>query len=92
MGFTDQFVVDWFISDDALPSDAAAIGLQGARRLGLYQVKKITQGAMISSQGDAPVPVGAQLDINDFQKVIPGALCSLVTTVTQSDQEGIHLA
>jgi hypothetical protein len=92
MTCADQFVVDWYLFDDAPPTDAAVMVFQGNKRLGLYQVKRVTPGAMILFHGDAPVPVGTRLDIDDFQSLISGALSSLVTTVTRNDYEGIHLA
>jgi hypothetical protein len=91
MAYPGEFVVDWFMSSDNLHSNAAVAVFQGSKGLGIYQVKQIGVRSMTLSQGDIAFPVGTALEIEDFQKLMPGAPSSLPTRVMQNDEVGIHL-
>ncbi len=92
MAYLDAFVVDWFISNDELRSDAAVAVLHKSRKIGLYRVKQVGMDSMTLSHGGISFPVGTQLEVEDYQRLVPRALGPLAAKVVQNDQQGIHIA
>jgi hypothetical protein len=86
-----EFVVDWFISDCDLRSDAAVAVRHKAKKIGLYRVTQLGTGSMILSHGGISFPVGTQLEVEDYQRLVPSVLGPLAARVVENDREGIHL-
>lgn len=65
------------------------------RSIGLYRVNKVKaeERVMVLNHGAISFPVGTLLDVVDFQRLIPQAASSrLSTTVIENDPCGIQLA
>jgi hypothetical protein len=61
--------------------------------IGLYRVSKVEERAMVLNHGAISFPVGTLLDVVDFQRLIPHAVSSrLSTTVVGNNPGGIQLA
>jgi hypothetical protein len=92
MAYAGEFVVDWFISDSDLRSDAAVAVLHKSKKIGLYRVKQVGRDSMTLSHGGISFPVGTQLEVEDYQRLMPCTLSPLAARVVQNDQQGIHIA
>ncbi len=92
MAYLDEFVVDWFMSNDDLRSDAAVAVLHKSKKIGLYRVKQVGTDSMTLSHGGISFPVGTQLEVEDYQRLVPSSLGPLTAKVVQNDQQGIHIA
>jgi hypothetical protein len=92
MAHSGEFVVDWFISTDDLRSDAAVAVLHKSKKIGLYRVKEVGRDSMTLSHGGISFPVGTQLEVEDYQRLMPHTLGPLAARVVQNNQQGIHIA
>jgi hypothetical protein len=92
MAYAGDFVVDWFISDHDLRADAAVAVRHKSKKVGLYRVKQVGRDAMTLSHGGISFPVGTQLEVEDYQRLMPRRLGTLAARVVQNDQQGIHIA
>ncbi|HYP68404.1 MAG TPA: hypothetical protein VEP67_09170, partial [Thiobacillaceae bacterium] len=92
MAYAGEFVVDWFISDTDLRSDAAVAVRHKSKKIGLYRVKEVGRDFMTLSHGGISFPVGTQLEVEDYQRLMPRSPRPLAARVVQNNQQGIHLA
>ena len=92
MAHPGEFVVDWFLSDNDLRSDAAVAVLHKSRKIGLYRVRQLGMDCMTLSHGGISFPVGTQLEVEDYQRLMPSStLGPLAARVVQNDQQGIRI-
>jgi len=80
-----------------VPAEVAGLPIvniwYGGHSIGLYRVNKVEERAMLLNHGAISFPVGTQLDIVDFQRLIPHAASPrLSTTVVENNLSGIQLA
>ena len=92
MTYAGDFVVDWFISTDDLRADAAVAVRHKSKKIGLYRVKEVGQACMTLSHGGISFPVGTQLEVEDYQRLMPRSLGPVNARVVQNDRQGIHIA
>jgi hypothetical protein len=92
MAYPGEFVVDWFISNNDLRCDAAVAVLHKSKKIGLYRVKQVGRYSMTLSHGGISFPVGTQLEVEDYQRLMPRILGPLAARVVQNNQQGIHIA
>ncbi len=65
----------------------------GGRSIGLYRVNRIDERALVLNHGGISFPVGTLLDVVDFQRLVPNAASSrLSTKVVGNNRSGIRLA
>ncbi len=63
------------------------------RSIGLYRVNRIDERALVLNHGGISFPVGTQLDVVDFQRLVPHAASSrLSAKVVDNNRSGIRLA
>jgi len=80
-----------------VPAEVAGLPIvniwYGGHSIGLYRVNKIEERAIMLKHGAISFPVGTPLDVVDFQRLIPHATSSrLSTTVVDNNRSGIQLA
>jgi hypothetical protein len=80
-----------------VPSNVAGLPIvnvwYGGRSIGLYRVNRIDERALVLNHGGISFPVGTQLDIVDFQRLVPNADSPrLSTQVVDNNRSGIRLA
>ncbi len=80
-----------------VPSNVAGLPIvnvwYGGRSIGLYRVNRIDERALVLSHGGISFPVGTRLEIVDFQRLVPNAGASrLSTQVVDNNRSGIRLA
>lgn len=64
----------------------------GGRSIGLYRVNRIDERVLVLNHGGISFPVGTLLDVVDFQRLVPSAASSrLSTQVVDNNRSGIHL-
>lgn len=87
-----QFISDWFIPDNTLPDDAIVAVAHESKKIGLYKVKGVGHGSMTLSHGGISFPVGTQIVIDDFQKLVPNSSKPFSAKVVQNNRQGIQIA
>lgn len=80
-----------------VPSNLAGLPIVNVwyrgKSIGLYRVNRIDERALVLNHGGISFPVGTQLDIVDFQRLVPNAGSSrLSTQVVDNNRGGIRLA
>ena len=92
MAYAGDFVVDWFISDSVLRTDAAVAVRHKSKKIGLYRVKEVGRYSMTLSHGGISFPVGTHLEVEDYQRLAPDTRGTLTARVVKNDREGIRIA
>ena len=92
MNQTDPYIVDWPVSEHDLSPNAAVCVSTESRVVGLYRVRQLGTGTMTLSHGGISFPVGTQLVVEDFQKLLPTKMGTVSARVIGNDTRGIQLA
>jgi hypothetical protein len=87
-----DYITDWFMPNDDLRTDATVAVAHKSKKVGLYRVKGVGRGTMTLSHGGISFPVGTQLVVDDFQKLVPNASKSLAVRVVENNRQGIQIA
>lgn len=86
----EDFIVEWQVTDGLRwPVELVSVRLRG-RKAGLYRVKQVRRDGLVLSQGAISFPVGTQLEIDEFQRLVPHGGQHL--RVVANDQQGLSLA
>lgn len=76
----------------ARPCPAVSVQFSG-RKVGLYRVQDISCSTMVLGHGGISFPVGTELLIEDFQRLLPCDMHSaLPAKVVRNDVQGIAVA
>ncbi len=68
-----EFIVDWQVSEETrVPVAWVAVRMQG-RKAGLHRVRPAGRDGLMLSCGAISFPVGTQLEIEEFQHLVPHA-------------------
>ncbi|MGA7180891.1 MAG: hypothetical protein WBX11_15085 [Thiobacillaceae bacterium] len=86
-----DYVTDWFMPNDDLRSDAIVAVAHKSKKIGLYKVKGVGNGTMTLSHGGISFPVGTQLVVDDFLKLVPSAAKPLCVKVVKNNAQGIQI-
>ena len=84
-----DYVTDWFMPRNNLPTDAMVAVAHKSRKVGLYRVKDVGRGTMTLSHGGISFPVGTQIVVDDFQKLVPNELKPISARVVENNRQGI---
>jgi len=87
-----DYIADWFMPNDELRTDAIVAVAHRSKKVGLYKVKGVGRGTMTLSHGGISFPVGTQLVVDDFQKLVPNASKLLSVRVVENNRQGIQIA
>ena len=64
----------------------------GGHRVGLYRVKQVGEASMLLNHGGISFPVGTQLDVEDFSRLVRDARApTLSAVVVDNTPKGLRL-
>jgi hypothetical protein len=87
-----DYITDWYMPNNDLRTDATVAVEHKSKKVGLYRVKGVGRGTMTLSHGGISFPVGTQLVVDDFQKLVPNASKSMAVRVVENNRQGIQIA